>query len=353
VDFDEWLKSFRADYMKPIYIIAAQEYFLTRRVVERIKEALWGEIQGETNYQRLDGAEVALAELLEAVNTIPFFGSRRLIILDSAHAFVDRLGNKERESLRGYLASPSPTTTLVMVFDATDRRKWTDKYRKWAGEIKGQGDFIDCKVIYENQVPEWVRRIAEHMGLRLNQEILDYLSVYMSTDIQSIYSELEKLAVHAASDRTLTLENVQEIVGDRRQGDIFTFQHHLGKGDTAAALQMLDKLLGEGEEGHKLLNRMYYYFKQLMLIKELDGRGQATPGSVSKITRNRYGKTNQRFIEESRRFSEEELLNVFPRLLEADIELKTGGPRADDLLPPLVAELCGLKQPSGFTPSSV
>ena len=100
---------------------------------------------------------------------------------------------------------------------------------------------------------------------------------------------------------------------------------------------MLDKLLAEGEEGHRLLNRMFYYFKQLMLIKELDGRGQASPGNVSKITRNRHGKM---FIEESRRFSEEALLSVFPRLLQADIELKTGGPRADDLLPPLVAELC-------------
>ncbi len=341
MDFDEWLKSYKTDNIKPLYIIAAQEYFLTRRVVERIKKALWDEIQGETNYKRLDGVEVGPAELLEAVNTIPFFGSRRLIVLDSACAFTDRLGAKERESMRSYLSSPNPTTTLVMVFDAADRRKWADKYRKWTGYIKGQGDFIDCKVIYENQVPRWVRRIAGQMDMRLNQEILDYLSLHLGTDIQTIYTELEKLAVRAASDPAITLEDVQAIVGDRRQSDIFAFQHLLGEGDTAAALQMLDKLLAEGEEGHRLLNRMFYYFKQLMLIKELDGRGQASPENVSKITRNKNRKINQMFIEESRRFSEAALLSVFPRLLQADIELKTGGPRADDLLPPLVAELCG------------
>lgn len=343
MDFDEWLRSFKADKVKPLYVIAAQDYFLTRRVVERIKEAMRGDTDGETNYQRLDGTEVELVELMEAVNTIPFFGSRRLVLLDGAGELTARLGPTEEEALRKYLASPTPTTTLVMLFDATDRKKWRDKYAKWAREIKDQGHFVDCKSIYENQIPGWVKRIASYKGIELSSEAVEYLSGHMSTDIQSIYSELEKLEVHAVKGRTLTLEDVQHLVGDRRQSDIFAFQHHLGKGEVADALLMLDKLLMEGEEGPRVLNRMFHYFRQLLLIKELDERGEASPAAVSKITNNRSAKINQGFIEESRRFSKDELLNIFPRLLQTDTEMKTGGPKAEEALPPLVAELCGRK----------
>jgi DNA polymerase-3 subunit delta len=341
VDFDAWLRSFKPDGIKTLYVIAAQEYFLTRRVVERIKEALRDDIQGDTNYQRLDGAELALPELLEAVNTIPFFGSRRLVVLEEAARFVDRLGKKEAQTLLDYLSSPCATATLVMIFDATDRRRWRDRYSRWAKSIKGHGDFVECKPVYEEQIPGWVRRMAGYRGIKLDAEAVEYLSWRLGADLQTIYSELEKLEIYAQGGRTLTLKDIQDLVGDRRQSDIFVFQHHLGGGDLAAALLMLDKLLSEGEEGIAILNRMFYYFKQLLRIKELDERGEASSGTVARITNNRSEKINRQFIEESRRFSKGELLGVFPRLLEADRLMKTGGGREHDILPALVAELCG------------
>lgn len=338
--YEEWLRSFKRDRIKPVYIIAAQEYFLTRRVVERIKDALWGEVGGETNYRRLDGGEAELVELLEAVNTAPFLGGRRLVVLDDADAFTKRLSPKEGEALLNYLASPNPTTTLLMVFDATDRKEWKDKYLKWTRGIKGTGDFVDCRRIYESQIPGWVRDLARDMGIKLSREALEYLGTHLGTDIQSIYTELEKLQIHAHSGSPLSLEQVQGVVGDRRQGDIFSFQHYLGEGDVAAALQMLDKLLTEGEEGPRLISSIFSYFKRLLQVKELDGLGEATQGNLAKITRTTYGRANDRFLEASRRFSKESLLRVFPRLLQADVEMKTGGPRADEALPALVAELC-------------
>lgn len=340
MDFAEWRRSFKKDKIKPLYIIAAQEYYLTRRVVESIKEALWDEVGGEANYRRLDGDEVTLVELLEEVNTAPFLGRRRLVVLDAADAFTKRLNPKEGAALRGYLASPNPSTTLLMVFDATDRKEWTDKYLKWTRGIKGAGDFVDCKRIYESQIPGWVRDLARDLDIKLSKEALEYLGTILGTDIQSIYTELEKLQIHAQSGSPLSLEQVQGVVGDRRQGDIFEFQHCLGEGDVAAALQMLDKLLTGGEEGPRLISSIFYYFKVLLQIKELDERGEATQDNLAKITRTTYGRANERFLKASRRFSREELFKVFPGLLHADVEMKTGGPRADEALPALVADLC-------------
>lgn len=340
MDYDEWLRSFRADKVKPVYVIASQEYFLTRRVVERVRETLWEDIAGETNYQRLDGSETSLRTLLEAVSTIPFFGSRRLVVLEGANLFVDKLKTQEREELRSYLSSPALTATLVMIFDADDRRKWSSKYSKWAKEAGDQGDFVDCKRIYENQIPAWIKRIADHKGMRLSHEVLVYLTSYLRADIQTIYGELEKLEVHAKMGRHLTLEEVRNLVGDRRRSDIFVFQHQLGGGLTAQAMLMLDRLLDEGEEGIAILNRIYTYFKQLLRIKELDEQDRATPKGITKITNNRSPKINQQFIEASRRYTREDLLNVFPRLLDADREMKTGGVKAEGILPPLVLELC-------------
>ncbi len=338
--YDEWERAFKADKIKPVYIIASQEYFFARQVVQKIKEALREQTEDDTNYQRLEGAETEFTELIEAVNTVPFFGSRRLVVLESADSFVSRLNKTEQEALRNYLGSPNPSTAFMMIFDTTDQKEWRDKHLKWTKEIKGTGDFLDCRKIYENQIPRWVKRIADRIGLKLNGKAMEYVCHYMGTDVQSIYSELNKLKVSAGKKPCLTLEDVQAVVGDRRQSDIFAFQHSLGEGDTGAALEMLSKLLAEGEEWPRVLSRMFYYFKQLLLIKELDERGQAKPGNITRITRNRNGRINQKFLLASRRFSRDELLGVFPRLLQADIDMKTGGPKAENVLPPLVAELC-------------
>jgi len=228
----------------------------------------------------------------------------------------------------------------MMIFDSTDQKKWREKYLKWTKEIKGNGDFVDCRKIYKDQIPRWVKRITDRVGLKLDGNAMEYVCHYMGTDVQSIYSELDKLKVSAPKKPRLTLEDVQAVLGDRRQSDIFAFQHSLGEGDAGAALEMLNKLLSEGEEGPRILSMMLYYFKRLLLIKELDERGQAKPVNITGITKNRHWPTNQKFLLASRRFSKDEILNVFPKLLRADIDMKTGGPKAENVLPPLVAELC-------------
>ena len=93
---------------KPVYLLYGEEAFLKKSYKKRLKEAIVGD--DTMNFHQFEGKGLDLKEIISLADTMPFFGERRLILLEDSGLFKGGGG----ELLVEYL--PGMPDTSVMVF---------------------------------------------------------------------------------------------------------------------------------------------------------------------------------------------------------------------------------------------
>src|SRR5687768_6932510 len=76
--------------LQPIYVVHGDEDFLKRQVMHALRVLALGDEADEFALSQYAGDRVDLATVMDDLQTIPFFGPRRLVIVDSADTFVTR-----------------------------------------------------------------------------------------------------------------------------------------------------------------------------------------------------------------------------------------------------------------------
>ena len=67
---------------KPVYLLFGEESFLKKSYKKRLKEAIVGE--DSMNFHQYEGKGLDLQEIISLANTMPFFGDRRLILIEDS-----------------------------------------------------------------------------------------------------------------------------------------------------------------------------------------------------------------------------------------------------------------------------
>ena len=70
---------------KPVYLLFGEEAFLKKSYKNRLKEAMVGD--DTMNFHQFEGKGVDLKEIISLADTMPFFGERRLILIEDSGLF--------------------------------------------------------------------------------------------------------------------------------------------------------------------------------------------------------------------------------------------------------------------------
>jgi DNA polymerase-3 subunit delta len=151
-------------------------------------------------------------------------------------------------------------------------------------------------------------------------------------------SEIEKLILFA-SGRRIEEEDVRAVVSDAQQASVFTMVDAILEARAGPAGQSLHQLLQRGSSPAYLLAMLSRQARMIVRVKELTSQG----GSEIEI-RDRLGLTaefaRQKTMEQARRYSLERIKDLYHKLLEADLAIKTGKYEGELALNILIAELC-------------
>src|SRR2546430_3929020 len=146
------------------------------------------------------------------VNTPPMLAERRAVVIRG----VDQLGKRKtklRDEVLRYLASPNPTTLLVLVVAAGEEAD---------PEILRASTGVEVDALAAERVPRWLHHRASTLGLTLAQDASVLLLQAVGNDLSTLSRELEKLAsLSAGTSRPVTAEDVSSLVGVRRGETVF------------------------------------------------------------------------------------------------------------------------------------
>ena len=174
----------------------------------------------------------------------------------------------------------------------------------------------------------------------------------VGTNLQTLNSELDKLAAAAVETRQITTELVDELIDRSRELSNFDLGDQLVAGDRRRALETLHRLLEDDVAPVMLVGLIAGNYHRLALAKELLKRG-----ARDEVNRLVYGPPAKRdaFMNTLQRSDAGKLARGIQLIAAADLAIKTslagGGPKGARLqLEVLVCELASQRGPQFSRP---
>ncbi len=319
----------RAGALPGLILLYGPEAYFIEKGMRLVRDAVVPEAERDFNLTLFHGRDFKAGEVIEQARTFPVFAERRLVIVKNIHeSSADQL-----EGLLPYLEDPVPETLLLFTAEKIDAR------RKFYQLLKGAGTCIEYKKIYDNQLPTFVRDLARSYNLTLSGKALQLFCKRVGTNLVEVQGEMEKLVSYLGG-RDLADENdIAAIVSDTKLESIFDLTDALGRGDSSTALNLLNRLLAEGQAPLMVLAMMVRHFRQLWKIRELLDQKVSQKEMPRRVGISPYFLKGM--IDQSGRFDSRYFRQVFNKFLTTDLALKSSGADPRLHLEMLILDIAG------------
>jgi len=309
-----------------VYLLHGEEDLLIDQALATLLDRLVPPEERGLNLDVLRPDETTMIDLITRVDTLPFFGRRRVVVVKDADAWKP----PEQERLAVYLEHGAPPAALILVATGLDRR------RKLYTTIRRIGEVQEFPRMSIRQLPSWIAERAKQAGRQLDLDAVEALIVLVGPGLRQLGLEMEKVFAYAGERARIAREDVEAAVSRLSESTIFMLVDAIGEQRADQALRYLTEILREEAPPYVLFMiarqfRLLYRASVLLAKRKPTAALQEALGVPPFVAR--------RIAEQARNFPPAGFPAFFGRLQGADRAIKTTG-HAQLALEMLVAELC-------------
>ena len=303
-----------------IRVLHGEDEYSSSEELARIRASAGPEEVRAPNTTAFEGRSYKLSDVIGAAQVVPFMADRRVVIVYGALERMQKrdksLGDEWR-NLNDSLSALPATTELVFVETITLRDNGLAL--KSVGPSARVQEFRKKR---RGELEAWIRYRFVHHGASSRRDAVARIAWLAGSDIRLLDQEIKKLALYAG-DREVTHEDVDIMVPDAREANIFAAVDAVLERRPAVAMKLLYSLLSGGSSVQSILSMLARQVRLLILTIELRQQG-VHQDELGK----RIGLTNQYALDKTMRqsanFGTDHLANILRRLLAADLAIKQG-----------------------------
>ncbi len=248
------------DSKAAIYALAGDESFLKRECLKKLKALILGDQDPALALSIFAKADTPFAEVRDELDTPPFSGGKRLVILEDADDFI----SLHRSMVEGLFAKP-PTAGVLLI-----TAKTIASNTNLAKLLKKKDALIDCKAPKADIVPGWcVRWMKSQYDRVLPADTASYLAESTGAELGLLNQEMSKLAASIPEKTTLTIEIVRPLINRSRVDQIWGIFRFMSNGQVPKAIHLLHEVLDQENEPYKCLGAFSYQFRKLAKLARL------------------------------------------------------------------------------------
>ena len=250
-----------AEAVFPVYLVRGDDPVVTADAVKALVTELVGDADPSLVVEELSGEEYPLGAVVDAAQTPPFFGDRRVVV---AHD-VGRFTTQEVGPLVTYLADPLPTTTLVLVAGGGQLP------RALPDAVRRAGHVVDAGLPTGKGRSAWVAARLREGPVHLDAQAAALVRAHLGEEVGRLGSLLDTLAAAYGPGARVGADEVTPYLV--RAGPVAPWEltDAIDAGDVAAALDHLHRLLGAGGRHPLVITAALHTHYARMLC--LDGSG--------------------------------------------------------------------------------
>ncbi|RJO62114.1 MAG: DNA polymerase III subunit delta [Dehalococcoidia bacterium] len=330
-----------------IHVFYGADDFSIHEALDEIKKGLGDASMLSANTTRLEGAKLRTEELECAVQSVPFFGEKRLVIIDG---LLGRFEPKEKRGAAKKAARPPKESeaelhkTFASLINATPESSILvllngeiGKSNVLLKEISPKADIRLFAPLKGMQLESWAKKRVSQAGGTISEDALKNLVRLVGSDLWVMKGEIEKLVLYAG-ERSIEAEDVKKLVGLSREASIFTLVDAIVDGRLGLANQTMNEMLESGAAPSYVLVMLARQLRLLVRAKELKNSGQSESAIQGALGLGEF--PFRKTLEQASRYTMSRLKDFYHRLLDTDLAIKTGKYDDELALTILVSELC-------------
>jgi len=259
------------------------------------------------------------ARLADEMAAISMLGGRRLVRLEGAQ-------DAQAAAIESATAVSGDSLLVATAGELPPRSKLRKLFEQSKHLLT-----IACYPEEGRDLEAFLRETLEEAGLRASADALDYLAGALGGDRQVLRRELEKLIMYKGSDadRTVTLEDARDCVGDSAARSLAEIAEAVTGGRTGRLDRLLDAAFATGESPVAVLRVVSRRLQQLHLLRGHMAGGAPAAKAAERLTPRLFFKERDAVLRDAEAWTADRLSAALTRLQEAEADCKSTGLPAD------------------------
>lgn len=305
----------KAGKYDPVYFLQGEETFYIDLIADYIGENALPSSEKSFNQVVVYGKDVSMATVLTHARRFPMMAEKQVVIVKEAQEIQDL--NKESGSklLLDYLKNPLPSTILVFCH----KNKSLDKRKELGKKIDQYATTINCKKLYDNQLPDFVGEYAREKKIAIDERAITALCEYVGNDLHRLTNEIDKLLI-AAGSSSISLDQVMNGVGISKEYNIFELQKAIIRKDTLLANKIVNYFEANTRKNPiiPVVAFLFSFFSKLLAASQCSDKTEK--GLVSTLKISPYAAKD--YLTALRQYPPEKIVYTISSLKNADLKLK-------------------------------
>lgn len=327
-----------------LYMLLGEDDFSRCQTLEEIKGSIGDQTALTANTTIFEGQQVSVNQLRPVCEAMPFLAERRLVII---HGLLERFeargksGRKkngvssrqdEYRSLGEYLGH-IPDSTLMVLIDGKIKSK-----NPLFTQLSAKARVMSFPLLRDDKLRQWLQRRVREKGGTISPGAVDLLARFVGSNLWIMAGEIDKLVLFT-SGRRIEGEDVRQVVSYVQEASVFAMVDAILEFKAGLAEQLLEQLLQQGAAPAYLLVMLVRQVRMIVRVRELRKQRKSEAEIQDKLGLS-SAFVLRKTLEQAAGYSLARLKEVYHKLLEADLAIKTGKGDPELILNILIAELC-------------
>ena len=230
--------------------------------------------------------------VIQALQTLPFFGGGKVVWLKNANFLGDTVVGKAQASVTGFenildvLEGNLPNDIyFVLSTSSVDKRRTSYKRLTKLANVQSFDKPDTSRAGWEAVVLSQAGAKARELGITFESGALELLVQMAGDDTRQMENELEKIDVYLGERRRAGLQTVRNLVSMSRAGVVWEVGNAIGARNLQRALELVGVLLFQGQSAIGiLLGAIVPKVRNLLMAKDLLSRHKLNRGGYSAFT---------------------------------------------------------------------
>ena len=262
---------------------------------------------------KYDLIETPISTAIEDLDTYNFLSSNKVVVCDNAYFLTSNRPKgsvvHNEELLEKYLKNPSSENILIMICDKIDTRKKLVK-------LVDKNNILGGEIVIDDLIKD---NLDDY---KMDYKTIKYLIDYCDNDNERILNELEKLKCYKLGDKTITMEDINNIVIKLTGDNIFSLIDSIVLKNRSKAYLITQELLDKGEDINKIIVMVSDQFRLMYQVKLLLKEGYNKDTIATKLKVHPY--RVKLAMEKGYNYSSKVLLTNLDYFFNLDYMIKTG-----------------------------
>ena len=252
-----------------IVTLTGENSFLLQREL-RTRTADFVKEHDDLALERLDGEEASFEQIEEALTSLPFLASKKMVVLRSPSLQKQFLERAEQ-----LFSGLSETTDVLLVEPKLDKRL---AYYKL---LKKQTEFVEYTMPDSFALAKFAVQAANEAGAELSQKDAQYLVERIGANQQLLASEVQKLALSGKHIDRQIIDSLTEVAP---QSKIFDLIDAAFAGDHQKALRLYGEQRRLKVEPQAIIGMLAWQLHIVALVSSGQGKSPADIAKEAKLS---------------------------------------------------------------------